>query len=133
MDTTGFNLYTRRAYGRAPVGQRVNRIVGSQRGSNVALLLAFTPGVRVVHFECFDRGVNNNWATSFARTMSVILCNKLERVITDNAPGRRQLRNHCSARRLGRISVCFDGWGMAARLERRGIYKTSERTAAVPG
>ena len=31
VDETDYNLYTSRSYGRAPQGERVNRIVGGQR------------------------------------------------------------------------------------------------------
>jgi hypothetical protein len=40
VDETGFNLYTKRAYGRARQGERVNRIVRGQRGSNVTVITA---------------------------------------------------------------------------------------------
>ena len=39
IDETGFNLHTKRAYGRAPMGQRINRIVSGQRGGNVTSVL----------------------------------------------------------------------------------------------
>ena len=43
IDETGFNLYTRRTYGRAPVGERMNRVEGSQRGRSITFLVAVTP------------------------------------------------------------------------------------------
>ena len=42
IDETGFNLYARRQYGRAPVGQRVNQIVNGQRGRNVTVIVAIS-------------------------------------------------------------------------------------------
>ena len=93
LDETGFNLYTRRTYGRAPVGQRVNRIVGSQRGRNVTFLVAITPDVGVLHFECFDRGVNHDDVKSFVRTFSVILDEEPATILLDNAPSHRHLQS----------------------------------------
>ena len=93
LDETGFNLYTRRTYGRAPVGQRVNRIVGSQRGRNVTFLVTITPDVGVLHFECFARGVNHDDVTSFIRTLSVILDEVPATILMDNAPSHRHLQN----------------------------------------
>ena len=90
IDETGFNLYTRRTYGRAPVGQRVNRIVGSQRGRNVTFLVAITPDVGVLRYESFDRGVNNEDVASFIRTLSVILDEEPAVLLMDNAP------SHCN-------------------------------------
>ena len=93
IDETGFNLYTRRTYGRAPVGQRVNRIVGSQRGRNVTFLVAITPDVGVLRYESFDRGVNNEDVASFIRTLSVILDEEPAVLLMDNAPSHRHLQN----------------------------------------
>ena len=93
IDETGFNLYTRRSYGRAPVGQRVNRIVGSQRGNNVTFLVAITPEAGVLHFEAFGRGVRNDDVASFIRTLSVILDEEPATILMDNAPSHRHLQN----------------------------------------
>lgn len=93
LDETGFNLYTRRSYGRAPVGQRANRIVGSQRGRNITFLVAVTPDVGVLHYECFDRGVNHDDVASFVQTLSVILDDEPALLIMDNAPSHRHLRD----------------------------------------
>lgn len=93
IDETGFNLYTRRTYGRAPVGQRANRIVGAQRGRNVTFLVAITPDVGVMHYECFARGVNYDDVASFMRTLSVILEDEPATVLMDNAPSHRHLQD----------------------------------------
>ena len=37
IDECGYNLWTRRTYGRAVVGERANRIVGGQRGSGALI------------------------------------------------------------------------------------------------
>lgn len=41
-DETGFNLYTRRAYGRAKQGERLNGVVGGYLGSNVTVVVAIS-------------------------------------------------------------------------------------------
>ena len=48
IDETGYNLYTKRTYGRAPRGQRVNRIVGGQREGNITLIAAVSGRESVV-------------------------------------------------------------------------------------
>ena len=40
VDECGFNIYQRRTQGRAPIGQRVRREVGGERGRNVNVILA---------------------------------------------------------------------------------------------
>ena len=92
LDETGFNLYTRRAYGRAPVGERVNRIVGSQRGRNITFLVAVTPDVGVLHYESFERGVTRDDVAMFLTTLSTILDDEPATLILDNAPSHRDLQ-----------------------------------------
>ena len=92
IDETGFNLYTRRSYVRAPVGERVNRIVGGQRGRNVTFLVAVTPDVGVVHFESFQRGVNQDDVAEFVTTLSTLLGEEQATLLMDNAPSHRNLQ-----------------------------------------
>lgn len=40
VDEIGYNLYTSRAYVRAPRGRRINRMVAGQRGTNITLITA---------------------------------------------------------------------------------------------
>ena len=89
LDETGFNLYTRRTYGRAPMGERVNRVVGSQRGRNVTFLVAVTTDVGVLHYEVFERGVTKEDVAMFLTTLSIILHDEPASFILDNAPCHR--------------------------------------------
>ena len=93
LDETGFNLYTRRTYGRAPVGERAIRVVGSQRGRNITFPVAVTPDVGVLHYEVFERGVTKEDVDMFVRTLSTILDNEPATLILDNAPCHRDLQS----------------------------------------
>ena len=57
IDEMGFNLYTKRTYGRAPVGQRALRIVGGHRGGNIKLIAAILDGADLLYYEKHKRGV----------------------------------------------------------------------------
>lgn len=43
IDESGFNVWTQRTRGRAPVGQRAVRTVNGQRGENLTIILAVSP------------------------------------------------------------------------------------------
>lgn len=92
IDETGFNLYTQRTYGRAAIGERVNRIVGSQRGRNITFLVAITVDVGVLHYEVFERGVTKADVEMFVTTLSTILDNERAVIIMDNAPCHRDIQ-----------------------------------------
>ena len=64
LDETGFNLYTWRTYGLAPVGERINRVMAFQHGS-ITFLVAVTPDVGVLQHETFEPGVTmETWPCS---------------------------------------------------------------------
>lgn len=100
IDETGFNLYTRRTYGRAAVGQRVNRIVGSQRGQNVTFIVAVTPDVGVIYFEVYQRGVKHDDVAGFLVSLAAILGDERAILLLDNAPSHRALENPDAAREV---------------------------------
>ena len=100
IDETGFNLYTRRTYGRAAVGQRVNRIVGSQRGQNVTFIVAVTPDVGVIYFEVYQRGVKHDDVAGFLVSLAAILGDERAILLLDNAPSHRALENPDAVREV---------------------------------
>lgn len=46
---TGLNLHCKRVYGRARHDERVNRVVGGQRGANVTIIIAISDLIVVLH------------------------------------------------------------------------------------
>ena len=48
IDESGFNIFTWRSKGRAPLGQRVRRVV-APRGRNINITLAISPDMGLVH------------------------------------------------------------------------------------
>ena len=58
LDESGYNLYTRRSQGRAPVGDRVRQVRPGSRESNVNLCLAINGDVGVVFYELFQMNMN---------------------------------------------------------------------------
>ena len=51
IDECGYNVYTRRLQGRAPIGQPVRQQVLGNRGKNVNLTLAINANVGLVHYS----------------------------------------------------------------------------------
>ena len=51
VDETGFNLWTRRGQGRSRRGQRVRRVIHTQRGVQVNIFQAVSPILGLVHHE----------------------------------------------------------------------------------
>ena len=60
VDETGFNLWTKRSFCRSKVGERANRIVGSQRGRNVTVIAAIMEctTLAILYNELHFRNVN---------------------------------------------------------------------------
>ena len=86
IDVTGFNLYTKRAYGRAPMGQRVNRIVSGQRGGNVTVITAISDQVGVLYYEIHTRSVKFDTFSSFIASLEGFVNGEDVVLIMDNAP-----------------------------------------------
>ena len=91
VDETGFNLYTKRAYGRAILGQRVNRVVRGQRGNNVTVIVAICDTVGVLYHEIHERGVNREVFYDFLTNLQVIIGEEDVVVVMDNAPCHRRM------------------------------------------
>ena len=58
IDECGYNIWTARSNGRARVGERAYRQVLGQRGRNVAITLAMSPTVGLVHYTVQIGGMN---------------------------------------------------------------------------
>lgn len=57
IDEFGFNTWMRRSIGRSRRGERVYRQVATQKGLRVTVCLAICPGVGVVHYQIYDKGM----------------------------------------------------------------------------
>ena len=93
VDETGFNLWTKRAYGRAPRGERVNRVVRGQRGNNITVIVAISDSVGVLYYEIKEGGVNKDKFSDFMMSLSAVLGEEEAVVILDNAPCHRGVQN----------------------------------------
>ena len=104
IDEMGFNLYTKRTYGRAPVGQRAYRIVGGQRGGNISLIAAISDGAGLVYYECHNRGVTKEIFQNFIFNLDIILGNYNPLIIMDNAPCHNDVALRFPARQFRYLS-----------------------------
>ena len=86
VDETGFNLNTKRAYGRARQGERVNRIVRRQRGSNVTVITAISDKVGVLYYEVHWETVKRESFIHFMTSLEAVLGDEDAVIILDNAP-----------------------------------------------
>lgn len=86
LDETGYNLYTKRTYGRAPRGERVNRIVGGQRGGNITLIAAISDKVGLVYHEIHTNSVNKDIFKDYFTSLDVVIGEEDCVILMDNAP-----------------------------------------------
>lgn len=89
VDETGFNLWTKRTYGRSRVGTRVNRVVGGQRGRNATVIAAIADGGGVLYHEVHFGKVNGETFKQFMVSLEVIIGGSNSVIIMDNAPVHR--------------------------------------------
>ena len=98
VDETGYNLYTKRTYGRAARGERVVRTVGGQRGGNITLIAAISDVGGLIYHEIHVQSVTKEVFHDFLASLEVILGEDDAVVIMDNAPCHRDaaqsLTNH---------------------------------------
>jgi len=85
IDETGFNLYTKRTYGRGRQGERVNRVVGGAKGNNVTVIVAISNQVGVLYYEIHDKSVTQATFMNFMTSLEVILEGEQVILIMDNA------------------------------------------------
>ena len=72
IDESGFNIFTRRSKGRAPLGERVRRVV-APCGRNISITLAISPDMRLVHQIIVERTVTRATFQAFINELVVIL------------------------------------------------------------
>ena len=98
IDEMGYNLYTKRTYGRAPIGQRALRIVGGQRGGNITLIAAISDGAGLVYFEIHTRGVTKDIFHNFIFNLDIILGEFNPLILMDNARCHNDIADSFPAR-----------------------------------
>ena len=87
VDETGYNLYTKRTYGRAPQSERVIRTVGGQHGGNITLIAAISDVGGLIYHEIHTRSVTKEVFHDFMTSLGVIIAEEDNIiVIMDNAP-----------------------------------------------
>ena len=86
VDETGFNLWTKRTYGRSRLGERVNRLVGGQRGRNATVICAVSNQVGILYHEVHFTTVNKQAFNHFLASLEAILGDEETVIIMDNAP-----------------------------------------------
>ena len=96
IDEMGFNVWTQRTRGRAPVGECAVRTVHGQRGENMSIILAISPQRGVELHRFVVGGTNSAIFQSFFDELSEKIGSAVECVfILDNAPCHRSVRlNH---------------------------------------
>lgn len=90
VDETGYNLHTKRTYGRAARGERVVRTVGGQRGGNTTLIAAISDRGGLIYSEIHTSSVTQEVFHHFLASLEVILDAEDAVVIMDNAPCHRR-------------------------------------------
>ncbi|KAF0291698.1 hypothetical protein FJT64_010213 [Amphibalanus amphitrite] len=89
VDETGFNLYTMRTRGRAPVGERAIRTVCGSKGANTSVIAAISDqhADGVLYYEVVQGGVNREKFANFMQSLSAIIGEDDPiKIVMDNAP-----------------------------------------------
>jgi transposase len=84
IDEMGFNLWTRRQYGRSKIGCPVNITVPTNRGSNISLILAIRK-TGPIYFELHDGAINRSIYQQFLNNLTTKLSDSSFFFIHDNA------------------------------------------------
>ena len=82
IDETGFNIWTRRSLGRSLRGQRVRRTLHTQRGVQVNVIQAISPGLGLVHHKILGQTLTANVFQVFIEELLDAVNNREE---VDNA------------------------------------------------
>ncbi|KAG7168081.1 putative DDE superfamily endonuclease domain-containing protein 34 [Homarus americanus] len=86
IDETGFNLWTKRTYGRARCGERVHRAVGGQRGRNTTVIAAIAEHCGILYHEIHYGSVTKEVFSDFIASLAAILGDARSILVLDNAP-----------------------------------------------
>ena len=94
IDETGFNLWTKRAFGRGGVGERVNRIVGGSRGRNVTVIAAVSDLAGMFYHEVHTVSVTKEIFIDFMTSVAAVLGEERPYIIMDNAPVHNDVQRY---------------------------------------
>ncbi|KAG7176092.1 putative DDE superfamily endonuclease domain-containing protein 59 [Homarus americanus] len=86
FDETGFNLWTKRTYGRARCGERVHRAVGGQRGRNTTVIAAIAEHCEILYHEIHYGSVTKEVFSDFIASLAAIIGDARSILVLDNAP-----------------------------------------------
>ncbi|KAG7169799.1 putative DDE superfamily endonuclease domain-containing protein 24 [Homarus americanus] len=86
IDETGFNLWTKRTYGRARRGERVNRAVGGQLGRNTTVIAAIAEHCGILYHEIHYGSVTKEVFSDFIASLAAIIGDARSILVPDNAP-----------------------------------------------
>ncbi|KAG7159351.1 putative DDE superfamily endonuclease domain-containing protein 39 [Homarus americanus] len=86
IDETGFNLWTKRTYGRARCGERVHRAVGGQRGRNTTVIAAIAEHCEILYHEIHYGSVTKEVFSDFIASLAAIIGDARSILVLDNAP-----------------------------------------------
>jgi len=89
IDESGYNIWTKRTFGRARKGQCATRKVGGQRGRNLTLKLAISPRLGVIAASFHSGGTTKEIFQGFIDEVSSNLGDASVFLIMDNAPCHR--------------------------------------------
>ncbi|KAG7163762.1 putative DDE superfamily endonuclease domain-containing protein 9 [Homarus americanus] len=86
IDETGFNLWTKRTYGRARRGEHVHRAVGGQRGRNTTVIAAIAEHCGIRYHEIHYGSVTKDVFSDFIASLAAIIGDARSILVLDNAP-----------------------------------------------
>ncbi|KAG7159526.1 putative DDE superfamily endonuclease domain-containing protein 44 [Homarus americanus] len=86
IDETGFNLWTKRTYGRARRGERVHRAVGGQRGRNTTVIAAIAEHCGILYHEIHYGSVTKEVFSDFIASLAAIIGDARSILVLDNSP-----------------------------------------------
>ncbi|KAG7154532.1 putative DDE superfamily endonuclease domain-containing protein 27 [Homarus americanus] len=86
IDETGFNLWTKRTYGRARRGERVHCAVGGQRGRNTTVIAAIAEHCGILYHEIHYGSVTKEVFSNFISSLAAIIGDARSILVLDNAP-----------------------------------------------
>lgn len=78
VDETGFNVFTRRRQGRAPIGQRVWQENNNIRDANINIIIAISSEVGLVHFDIEQSTLTHDRYQNFVNQLVAIAAERIE-------------------------------------------------------
>ena len=101
IDEMGFNMYTKRSYGRARLGERAQRIVGGQRGNNLTMIAAISDQAGLFYYEIFTTDAKQQHFVNFVTSLDVIMGENFNPyIILDNCSIHNRIQDTFPHRRF---------------------------------